>query len=184
MAFEGGASVVQIREKQPTQSLANEIREATAYATGNQKLLVNDYVQLASLAHGVHLGVEDEPIAQAQLALGAQAILGATVHTLAELGAVCTLPVDYIGVGPVFGTNSKRTGLPPLGLQGLAHICQQSPFPVVAIGNIRPQDVGACLAAGAYGVAVLGGVCLAADPTAATMAYQRALDEAISLGGR
>jgi thiamine-phosphate pyrophosphorylase len=104
-------------------------------------------------------------------------LVGATVHNQEELEALKGQRIDYIGVGPVFGTSSKDTGLPPLGLDGLARLCQLSDWPVIAIGSIGLEDVGRLKAAGAHGVAVISAFCLAEKPIAVAKAFLEKLAE-------
>lgn len=166
MAFSGGADVVQYREKKKTvEEMSLELSHIMAQPRApHQKVIVNDHLSLAPLAHGIHLGAEDMPPAEARKALGDEAIIGATVHNMDELRALLGTQIDYIGVGPVFGTSSKLTGLPPLGLDGLALICEASPWPVIAIGSITPALTPDVLSAGAYGIAVISAFCSAHDP--------------------
>jgi thiamine-phosphate pyrophosphorylase len=181
LAFRGGADVVQLREKDRLALNACLLGEFLSVPRQpGQMLLVNDYVEMAQGTDwdGVHVGAQDLPPGQARARLGPQKLLGVTVHSLAELDALRQLPpqtVDYLGVGPVFGTQSKDTGLPPLGCLGLEAICSRSPWPVIAIGGITGHNMADVLAAGAYGVAVLGAVATAADPEAATRQLRDAL---------
>lgn len=175
MAFAAGAHVVQYREKRYRPHLHRDDLQALVRLARApyQKLVVNDLVQEAAFAgaDGVHLGAEDTLPEQAASLLPETALIGVTVHSLAELERAELGPADYYGIGPVFGTNSKVTGLPPLGIPGLAALARRTQRPVVAIGNVQPADVAPLLQAGAHGVAVLGGISLAPDPYAATMAY-------------
>jgi shikimate 5-dehydrogenase len=114
-------------------------------------------------------------LALADIVTDRAALIGATVGSLDRLAALAGAPIDYIGVGAVFGTASKGRPVGVLGLDGLAAICAASPWPVVAIGGVTAGSVREVLAAGAWGVAVLGGVVLADDPAAATAAYARAV---------
>jgi thiamine-phosphate pyrophosphorylase len=166
MAFRGGADVVQYREKNKTiQEMTGEVLRIMALPRrADQRVILNDHVMLAQHAQGVHLGAEDMHPREAREILGDTACIGATVHHLSELEALLGAPLDYIGVGPVFGTISKNTGLPPLGLEGLSALCAASPWPVIAIGSITPERTADVLAAGAYGVAVISAFCTANDP--------------------
>lgn len=180
MAFDGGADVVQFRHKSPENAPSlSEIRQmATLSRRPDQYFIVNDDVELAleAGADGAHVGAEDMPAAKARILLGPDAFLGATVHNLAELEALRGIQVNYIGVGPVFGTASKDTGLPPLGLEGLAEICKSSPWPVIGIGNIHRNNAAEVIAAGASGIAVLSEVCLAENPQKAVEELRKILD--------
>ena len=169
MAWEAGNVALQYRNK--SFQYPHDLCELQAIAQlaklQSNCLLVNDNAALAFelKAQGVHLGQGDGSPALAAQQMGSSAIIGATVHDIAELDALTGMPISYIGVGPVFGTSSKSTGLPDLGLKGLAEICEASQWPVIAIGSIQLKDVEAIKAAGAYGVAVISAFCLAKDPT-------------------
>lgn len=181
MALAGGADVIQYRDKQfSLERDGEEIRRIKQLKDRYSfRLLVNDFARESALlgVDGCHVGREDaapEKVREYFAAAGnGHPVIGATVHNLAELEALGTEGVDYIGVGPVFGTQSKNTGLPPLGLEKLTEICRQSPFPVIGIGNITPERVPDLLAAGVYGIAVLGAVCLAPDPEKAVRSFAR-----------
>ncbi len=173
MAFRAGAPAVQYRNKgfDRAQDLA-ELKELVALADSEGKMvIVNDSAALAAEvgAQGLHLGKDDGSLEEARKIVGDGVVLGATVHTMAELDTVRDQPIDYIGVGPVYGTRSKSTGLPDLGLDGLAEICAASPFPVVGIGGIASGNAAAVHSAGAAGIAVLGAFCMAEDPEAAAL---------------
>jgi thiamine-phosphate pyrophosphorylase len=129
-------------------------------------LIVNDNAELALQigVRGVHLGREDGSIERARALLGSEAVIGATVHNLAELEALRGQSVDYIGVGPVFGTRSKETGLPDLGLEGLRELCGHSPWPVIGIGGIDLEGLRKVKQAGAYGCAIISAFCKAENP--------------------
>jgi len=179
MAIAGGAEVIQYRNKNPlTREDFTELSAIRALTLHHGvTFLINDYVEvaIACKADGVHVGIQDtDPVtARVRLIEGGigSPVIGATVHSLEELYALPESSIDYIGCGPVFGTNSKKTGLPAMGLEKLNEICSQSSFPVIAIGNIRPDFVQATLAAGAHGIAVLGAVCLAENPEVSTHTF-------------
>jgi thiamine-phosphate diphosphorylase len=84
--------------------------------------------------------------------------------------------VDYLGVGPVFGTRSKANPAPALGLGTLSAIVRAVGKPVVAIGSITPDRVASVLDSGAHGVAVLSAVVCHADPGRATREFRQAID--------
>lgn len=187
LAIEGGADTIQYREKRPLSTrhlvaVATQVAEICRAA--GVACIVDDRADVAFAvgAAGVHVGREDLPADQARRLLGDGFLIGGTVNGLAEARAVFATPVDYIGVGPVFGTRSKVNPAPRLGLDALRAIVAESPVPVIAIGNIAPDRVAEVLEAGAHGVAVLSGVTCAADPAAAAARYAEAL--ASFLGGR
>jgi thiamine-phosphate pyrophosphorylase len=147
-AVAAGATVVQLRVKAPT-------AEIVARGRGFRDLLatfiVNDDVEAAIQlgADGVHLGQGDEG---AEVARAAGLVLGRSAATLGEALAA---DADYLGVGPIWETPSKRDADPPIGLEGLREICEQVDVPVVAIGGIDASNAAECIRAGAVGVAVI-----------------------------
>ena len=91
--------------------------------------------------------------------------------------------VDYCGVWSRVGTQSKASPAPVLGLEQLRIICERSPKPVIAIGNIRLDNLREVILAGAAGIAVLSAIVCAPDPRAATRSFKRSLAEAASALG-
>jgi hydroxymethylpyrimidine kinase/phosphomethylpyrimidine kinase/thiamine-phosphate diphosphorylase len=181
LAAEGGADTVQLREKRfvATDALVRSAR-AAAQATGalGATVLVNDRadVAAASGAGGVHLGGDDLSPAWARRLLGETAWIGGTANSLEEALRVAAEPVDYLGVGPVFGTGSKRDPAPVLGLELLRRIVEAVDKPVIAIGGLTPDRVAPVLDAGAHGLAVLSAVVADRDPRAAARAFREAVE--------
>ncbi len=121
-------------------------------------LIINDNVEVAKKvgAHGVHLGKDDMPPAQARALLG-DCIIGGTAHNLDEALSLIEAPVDYIGLGPFRITSTKTDLAPVLGLSGIAPIierCVDEKMPVIVIGGVVAEDIPAILKLGAHGVAV------------------------------
>lgn len=181
MAFAGGADVVQYRNKnyQVDRDLAELLAIAALPRAPHQQLIINDDPALAAQvdAQGVHVGLDDPEVDLARALLPPQAVVGATVHFPHEWEAVRGKKIDYIGVGPVYGTQSKDVGLPPLGLKGLAEICKMATVPVIGIGSIRRANTLEVLQAGAAGVAVLSEFCLAEDPEQTARDFRKILDQ-------
>lgn len=185
-AVHGGATLVQLRDKQASEAelIATGQRLRAALAGSGVPLIVNDRLEVALAigADGLHLGQADGALAAARARLGATAILGLSVQTVAQARAVDPTLVDYVGVGPVSATATKPDHAAPLGLAGLAQVCAASPVPAVAIGGLTLADVAAVLAAGASGLALVSAICAAADPTTATRAFAQALQAARAAG--
>jgi thiamine-phosphate pyrophosphorylase len=116
--------------------------------------VVNDDVEAAVRleADGVHLGRDDHG---AERALGAGLKLGVSAWDVGQAIGGERLGAAYIGAGPIWETPSKPDADPPIGLDGLAGIVDAVDIPVVAIGGIDTTNAGACIAAGAAGVAVI-----------------------------
>lgn len=170
-AIRGGATVVQLREKTATTremiELGRALHELTAAA--GIPLIVNDRVDVALAvgAEGVHLGVDDMPVALAREILGPERIIGASPETIEGARQAEQDGADYLGIGDVYGTPTKGDAGQPIGLEGLARMVGAVSIPVVAIGGIHPENAGAAIEAGAAGVAVISAVVGAADPAAA-----------------
>ena len=180
----GGADVVQFREKRPctTRELI-ETACAIQAAIGDAPtaLLIDDRVDVAAATNAaVHLGRDDLPPDIARRILGPDAIIGGTANSLDEAQRVAAQPVDYLGVGPVFGTTSKGDrAAPMLGLDALREIVAAVDKPVIAIGSITADNVASVLETGAHGVAVLSAVVCADDPQAATREIRATIDRAL-----
>ncbi len=176
----GGATAVQFREKRDwARAALVDVVAAVAHNAGDTAtVIVNDRVDVAAAAgiRAVHLGPDDLDPETARRVLGPGALIGGTANDLEAARRVEARGVDYLGVGPVFGTRSKANPAPTLGLDGLAAIVRAVSVPVIAIGSIDEGRVGDVLATGAHGIAVLSAVVCADDPAAATAAIRTAID--------
>lgn len=178
-AVAGGADAVQFREKRPwstrqrvemAMAINRVCREADSWCVINDRL----DVALASQSHAVHLGLDDLPLDLARK-VAPDLRMGATAHTLDEVLQAQQTSVQYLGVGPVYGTTSKADARPPLGLSLLEKMVKATALPVIAIGSIRPENIREVMQTGVHGVAVLSYVACASDPRAATEACRDAL---------
>jgi len=96
--------------------------------------------------------------------LGADKLLGVTVHNAEEMREAQDEGADYVSVAPVFTTPTKPDHQEPLGLEGLKNLVTRARVPVVAIGGINPSNVSELAASGLDGVCVVSGVMSAPDP--------------------
>jgi thiamine-phosphate pyrophosphorylase len=121
--------------------------------------------QLARVAgvDGVHLSA-DADAAAARSAIGTAGLIGISIHSVAQACQVDPALVDYAIAGPAFETASKPGYGPALGARGTTALVRACPVPVIAIGGIEAGNVADVLAAGAVGVAVMGGVMRAEAP--------------------
>lgn len=175
-AVQGGVTCVQLREK------TSNTRDFVALACALNELLtplsvplvINDRIDvaLACGAQGVHLGQSDMPVALTRQLLPAQVFIGLSVETLDDVHRAASLPVDYLGVSPVFPTPTKTDTAPPWGLAGLSAVRAVTNLPLVAIGGIHLSNAAEVLAAGANGLAVVSALCSADDPAAAARAFR------------
>jgi thiamine-phosphate pyrophosphorylase len=164
----GGARLVQIRDKStPIAELLQDLRRCVEFAGGKGvTLIVNDRCDFALScgAAGVHLGQNDLPPAAARAILGSKRVIGYSTHSIAQVRKSADLPVQYIGFGPVYGTSTKETPSPVVGLRRLAIACASSRVPVVAIGGIGFDHVRDVLDAGAASAAVISALMRSKNP--------------------
>ncbi|MGQ9778551.1 MAG: thiamine phosphate synthase [Bacillota bacterium] len=186
-ALEGGAQIVQLREKTlPTREMVELAAELKRLAMDfDARFIVNDRldVALAVDADGVHLGQEDMPARIARRLLGPGKILGVSVASVEEAIRAKEEGADYLGAGAVFPTATKGEA-EVIGIEGLRAICTAVDLPVVAIGGIDREKVAEVIAAGAAGVAVVSAVMAAPDPAAAARELLWAVETARAKAGR
>lgn len=178
-ALDGGAAVVQYRNKVAGSTVRREQAEALLALCHSRDvpLIVNDDWRLAHEigADGAHLGRDDGDLTIARATLGVDAVLGVSCYDeLSRALAAAQAGADYVAFGAFFPSPTKphaRRAHPAL-LADTAHL----PAVRVAIGGITPDNAPALVAAGADLLAVISGVFDAPDPTAAARAYLRAFD--------
>ncbi len=151
-AVDGGATVVQLRLKDA--STDELVERGRPFRDLKATFVVNDDVDAALQlgADGVHLGEGDEG---AERAVAAGLLLGLSAWDVGQALAAERAGAACLGVGPVWATPSKPDAARPIGLDGLAGIADAVRIPVVAIGGIDATNAGACIAAGAAGIAVI-----------------------------
>jgi len=113
--------------------------------------IVNDHVEIAMLcqADGVHVGQEDVPVPSLRTLLGPDKIIGLSTHSPEQAIAAAAAGADYIGVGPIFATQTKEDVCAPVGLEYLDWAAAHSPLPFVAIGGIKRHNIGEIVRHGA-----------------------------------
>jgi thiamine-phosphate diphosphorylase len=168
----GGIRLVQIRAKR---GIARPLlRELVARVRAAEGLaIVNDDVEAALEADGVHLGQEDlagRDVRELRARLGNRT-LGLSCGTPAEARAVDPGLVDYLGVGPIFATQSKSDAGGPIGVNGVRAVVEATSLPVAAIGGIGLASLPRVRETGASMAAVISALAAAADPEAAARAF-------------
>jgi thiamine-phosphate pyrophosphorylase len=123
----------------------------------------------------VHVGQSDLPPEDVRR-LMPHALIGLSVENPEQVRAAADMPVDYLGVSPVFSTPSKQDTAPALGLEGLRAMRALTDLPLIAIGGIDLNNAAQVLAAGADGLAVVRALCAAPDPVAAAQALRQLTD--------
>ena len=175
------APAIQLRERDLSArelvTLSHEVQAVTA--SRGAQLLINDRmdVALALEGVGVHLRNNSLPVSVARQLLGAQRLLGISVHTVEEAMQVESQGADYIVLGPIYETPSKKMFGPPLGIHTLEKACRLVRIPIFGIGGVTAVRAHEMRRAGAFGVAVITAILGAADVESAT----RELLEAVTL---
>lgn len=178
-AIRGGADTIQYRSKEI--NVTTLIKEAGAVGevcrNANVLFLVNDRVDLclAVNADGVHLGLHDMPLIIARRIVGNRKIIGGTIRNPEHLIHAEHEGADYVGLGPIFATNSKQLSVAPVGLEMVRRVSQAASIPVIGIAGITTENAHSVIEAGAWGIAVIGAVCAAADITAAAENLRNAI---------
>jgi thiamine-phosphate pyrophosphorylase len=166
-ALSAGVKAVQLREKDlDIRALAELTSELLALTRKHDSLLfINDRVDLvlALGADGVHLRSDSMPVEAARRVLGPDRLIGASVHNVAEVLKAEADGADFVVLGPMYDTPSKRAYGDPMGLGPLEQASQQSRIPIFAIGGISLPRVHEVRRAGARGVAIISAILEAAD---------------------
>ena len=173
-AARGGATMLQLRLKDADARSLVEVARALVEALPIP-VLVNDRmdVALAAGAAGVHLGVDDLPVSAARAIAPDGFLIGVSVGTDAEVaGAV---GADYAGIGPVFGTMSKRDAGGAIGVEEFARLAARVGLPAVGIGGVNATNAADVTAAGGAGVAVISALLAAKDPELAARGLRSAI---------
>ncbi len=155
----GGVTIVQLREKfisdEEFLQIAKNLKEVTDKY--NIPLIINDNIHIAKEidAAGVHIGQSDENLKEAREILGPNKIIGVSVKTIEEAKEAEKGGADYLGIGAVFFTGSKKDINKPIGIEGLKNIVENVNIPNVAIGGIHLDNAKDIMATKTNGVAVI-----------------------------
>ncbi len=165
-ALAGGATMIQLREKTlADDAFTEEAAKVKEICRRHQApLIINDNVEVAlrSGADGVHVGLEDAPVAWIREKAGDNFIIGATAKTVAQAQAAEAAGADYLGVGAVFPSPTKKNAI-RITTEDLQKICQSVSIPAVAIGGVSLENVAELKGGGMDGIAVISAVFGAAD---------------------
>jgi thiamine-phosphate pyrophosphorylase len=165
-AARGGATCIQLRLKDVSArdlaGLAAELIRSVGIP-----VIISDRadVALAVGAAGVHLGADDIPVSAVRSFAPAGFIVGASVGSDDEIRNA--KGADYVGIGPVYPTGSKKDAGKAIGVDGFSRLAVATGLPAVAIGGITPANARAAIEAGAAGVASIASVFGATDPLSA-----------------
>ena len=141
---EGGAKIVQLREKNMSKAeifhLAMEYRQITNWF--DMLLIINDHVDIAMAvkADGVHLGQDDLPIMAARMA-SKDLLFGVSTHNMAEAVEAINDGASYINIGPIYNTQTKEVGYDAVGLEQFAEISKDINIPITVMGGIKEHHI-------------------------------------------
>ncbi len=165
----GGIRIIQYREKRPYKSAREMLDECIMLRKLTREagvlFIINDYPDIAQLvdADGVHVGQDDYPVAEVRRLIGPDKLIGLSTHGPEQAAAAVAAGADYLGVGPIFSTQTKDDVCAPVGLDYLDHVVATCPLPCVAIGGIKEDTLGEVLAHGATTVCLVTEIVGAVD---------------------
>ncbi|HBC97848.1 MAG TPA: thiamine phosphate synthase [Clostridium sp.] len=161
-AILGGVTLIQLREKSASTrefyKLALEVKKVTSHY--KVPLIINDRLDIAQAvdADGVHLGQSDMPLTMARKILGKGKIIGISAGTVEEAVEAEKNGADYLGIGSVFFTKTKKDIDTPIGIEGLRKIYSSVNIPAVAIGGIDEHNFRDVLSTGVDGISVISAI--------------------------
>lgn len=165
-ALKGGVTIVQLREKElePEAFVAEAVQVRELCHRHGVPLIINDNVEVAlkSNADGVHVGIEDAPVAEIRKRAGAHFIIGATAKTVEQARFAEISGADYLGVGAVFPSPTKKNAI-RITKDQLKEICSSVSIPAVAIGGISLSNAREIQGGGMVGIAVVSAIFAADD---------------------
>jgi len=165
--IDGGIDAVQLRGKNRSvdelSALAEQLLEQTMAA--NIPFIVNDHAVVADRVEvqGVHVGQDDDSIAQVRRAVSRPVIVGKSTHSLSQAIAAEREGADYLGFGPLFATPTKPDYL-PIGLHEIRDVHRQINIPIFCIGGIKLDKLPQVIAAVAKRVVIVSGLLQSDDP--------------------
>jgi thiamine-phosphate pyrophosphorylase len=173
-AVRGGATSVQVRLKRAT---PREVVEITKAIVGKVPVpvIVNDRadIALAAGAAGVHVGEADLPVTAIRRFAPAGFIIGASLGAEAELANA--KEADYVGIGPLFATDTKDDAGRAIGIDGFRKFAGLAGRPAVAVGGLTADRAAQVIAAGGAGVAVINAIFRGDDPESAARSLAAAI---------
>jgi thiamine-phosphate pyrophosphorylase len=165
--IKAGIKIIQYREKERSvrekYRECREIRKLTSEA--GVMLIINDHLDLALAvkADGVHLGQDDLPLPVARKLAGRRLLLGISTHSPEQAKAAAAEGADYLGVGPLFATKTKKDVCAPVSLEYLDYVARNISLPFVAIGGIKEHNIALVRSRGAVCCALVSEIVGAPD---------------------
>lgn len=181
-ALDGGVTILQLREKNlPTEEFIKEaIQVKELCRKYHVPLIINDNVEVAekSGADGVHVGIEDAPVAEIRRKMGSDFIIGATAKTVEQAVFAEKSGADYLGVGAVYPSPTKKNAI-RITTEQLAEICSAVSIPAVAIGGITAENLPPLKGSKIAGAAVVSAIFGAESPLLAAKHLKEILNDIV-----
>jgi thiamine-phosphate pyrophosphorylase len=165
-ALKAGCKIIQYREKnKSTKDMIKEAKKIKKKCGGKAIFLVNDRVDVALAVNydGINIGQDDIPFEIARRILGNEKIIGLTVHNLEEAVKAEKIGADYIGLSPIFETDTKKDAGTACGIEILKKVRKRVDLPIVAIGGINKENVKKVIKTGADSVVAISAVLCSND---------------------
>ncbi|AKB78462.1 Thiamin-phosphate pyrophosphorylase [Methanosarcina horonobensis HB-1 = JCM 15518] len=165
-SVEAGCKIIQYREKdKSTKEMIDEASEIKRICGDRAIFLVNDRIDVALAvdADGVHIGQDDMPIETARKLLGADKIIGLTVHNVDEAVEAEKKGADYVGLGSIFDTSTKKDAGKGIGPARIREVKNAIKVPVVAIGGINKENCRSVVENGADSLVAISAVVCSDD---------------------
>lgn len=181
-AVAGGVDLVQLREKDLPGGQLLKLAVALKERIGSRaRLIINERVDVAAAlpAAGIQLAEDALPVAAARRLLEQDALLGRSVHSLDGAKQAVADGADFLVAGTMYASGS-HPGEPPAGPELIRQIAADIDTPILGIGGITPDNVGAVMQAGASGVAVITNILAATDPEQAAARLKAAMRAALA----
>lgn len=182
-ALKGGVDLIQLREKKDsTSQFLNKAVELKKVLDRYQvPLIINDNLEIAikSGAAGIHVGNTDLPPTEIKKQWPQCEILGYSVEYLEQLYNEQTYTSDYLGISPVYNTDTKTDTITTWGINGVQEIRSKTKKPLVAIGNMKASNAQKIIETGADCIAVVSAICSASNPFKAAQLLKQEIDQGI-----
>lgn len=167
-AVKAGVKMIQLRMKDsPRDEIIQTAKNLLAITKSSaSNLIINDDPSIAAEigADGVHVGQSDMTVGEVRRQFPSIKIIGLSTHNLTQALASKDVSPDYIGVGPIFATPTKKIPDPVLGVETAGEMIKSVPFPAVAIGGINFDNLPQVLEHGARNFSVVRAVCGSINP--------------------
>ena len=160
-ALKAGCKIIQYREKnKSTREMIEEAEVIKAECSKKALFLINDRVDIALAvdADGIHIGQDDIPVEIAREILGNEKIIGLSVNSIDEAIKAQNRGINYLALGPIFQTNTKKNAKNPTGTLMIKKIKEQVNLPLIAIGGINKNNITEVLQAGADSIAAISAI--------------------------